>query len=619
MTFYCMAYYGNVFFRFSIKLLKFLFVTVIVMLLILKRSLASNIDAVHNINSKLSDEQLYEGTLYHLDMKEMADLSEKNRSLGLKNYKRVNVGGHFVTKSTDDKSVFDSVTRSNGASAQYINTCLLNSTDNFFYLNTIGTDSNDNIVYSDFSKKLHSSKDIRLFYYTLELYEIGKYNKVTYEYNNNEESLDDRLNDFINNVIMTNDSDIILKNGVSANDYIKSFEQLFISYGLDDPNRPITQDEFKVYMYKLFTDIKNDLGLAGEFDPSVDTPHLVDVLGSNSSDEIELTDVKEKLPEIEDNFEDINDNSEDDVNDNSEDNSRDNIDDNIDENSENDTEKNKDIVKVIEIGAIKSIYEITRKTPNSFYYLDNIKQKGLYATLDYANGKNYINNVNLSVGYEYSMNDSNIFFYGTNFGAESAELKYGDRIKTVYSLSTIDYVKLDTNVLSMDSGIFIEDFFDKNVMDSFKKYKNNYKIGYFIGLNKKMGSDKNFLKISSRLFDTRVKVGEMRSFINGEFDNSLLYRNLYVENVVELNIKYLDNRDFNFIPSIKYIVNANNKKKTTYITLNNDKNNIEIKNKDEFYISLVNKMAILNSSIFVIGLDLSKVNYDLYVRFAKNF
>ena len=156
-------------------------------------------------------------------------------------------------------------------------------------------------------------------------------------------------------------------------------------------------------------------------------------------------------------------------------------------------------------------------------------------------------------------------------------------------------------------------------MNSFKKYKDNYKIGYFVGLNKKIGSDKNFLKISSRLFNTRVKIKDMCSFINSEFDDSLLYRNLYVENAIELNIKYLDNYDFNFIPSIKYIVNANNKKKITHITLNNDKNNIEIKNNDEFYISLVNKMAISNNSMFVVGLDSSKGNYDLYVRFRENF
>lgn len=566
--------------RFSTtNLLKFLFSIIVVILLILNQSLANSIDIIRSINNKLSDEQLYEGTLYHLDMKEMADLSEKNRSLGLKSYERVNINNkHFVTKSTDDNIVFDSATGSNGASAQYENTCLLNSTDNFFYLNTIGTDDNNDIIYSVFSKKLHSSKNIRLFYYTLELYELGKYNKVTLKYNNKKESLDDRLKDFVNNVIMTNNSDIILKNGVSVDDYIKSFEQLFISYGLKDPKVPITQNEFKVYMYKLFTDIKNDLGLAGEFDPYFDTPHLIGVLENGSFSKIELNNIKKKLIE--------------------------------------DIKKYRNII----VGATKSIYKLTSKTPNFFYYLDNMKRNGFYFTLDYVNSNNDIsNNVNLSAGYEYSVNDSNIFFYGMNFGVKSAELKYSDKNKIVYSLSTVNYLKLDTSILSMDLGIFIEDFFNKNEINSFKKYINNYKIGYFVGLNKKIGSDSNFLKISSRLFNTFVKVRKIHSFINGELDNPLLYRNLYVENTVELNIKYLDKHDFKFIPSIKYIVNANNKKKTTHIMLIGDKDNIEIKNNDEFYISLINEITISNNNIFVVGLDLSKRNCDLYLRFAKNF
>ncbi len=78
---------------------------------------------------------------------------------------------------------------------------------------------------------------------------------------------------------------VLLGNGVQEgmkiadheNMFKQNFRKIFRIYGLDDFNRRLTKKEFETYTYKLFVDIKSELGSEGWFNPSRDIPNITGI------------------------------------------------------------------------------------------------------------------------------------------------------------------------------------------------------------------------------------------------------------------------------------------------------------------------------------------------------
>lgn len=562
-----------------IKVLIFWSIVVIIILSNWKLSWANSITVLRNINNEVNEVPLYNSSFGYIRLQQN-DFLQTNYFIAYSN-------GHFTVKTLakNKNFTYDSATGSNGAALQAINTCFINATDNCFYLNSIGPDDKNQIIYSDFSKKLHGSKYIRLFYYTLEMYALSKYANNTLESN---------INDFLYTLKIDNPQ----INIINEENFKRYFKQIFKVYGLNSLDIELTQVELKKYIYKLFTDIKSELGLTGEFDPLLDTPNLIPLL-----EERQLT--TEEIANIKENFKG-------DIKKNPEKSSKKDVEKDLKKNITKNLKKINDINLIINLWHIKYIYEITNKTPNSFYYINNIKHNGYYITLDYNNRNNKTYNgyeINFSTGYESS---KDYFHYGINLGIENMDLKY---YKKLNNLDIISYFKLEPKKIpSLIFGFHVKTIFNNN-MNS-----NNYINGYFAGLYKKLDiSNKSYLKLSSTLFDTSAKLNNLKMFGNTLFNNKMHYNNLYVENAIEFDIEYFTFNGFNlsFVPTLKYDANLNNNK-NTHITFKNSEIIVDIKNENRFYVSLLNNITF-KDNIFTLGADLFKDNYEIYVKFIKTF
>lgn len=565
--------------------LRFLILLVIFLVFNFESAFAGNIRGVRRINNQIQEVYMSQGSLLFMETERATSLLGRQQAEKLPIYLIQHRGNHFKVRSKNRPYMFyDSIGQTNGAASQALNTCLLNATDNYFYLNTIGPDSSGRIHYSEFSRRLHGNKYIRLFYITLEMYEIGKYdfNDGLYIFDNGG-SLDWRLNLFLDDINKARNNDLI-DNQV---EFKQAFKDLFRSYGLDNTSRDLLREEFEEYMYRLFTDIKHELGLEGNFNPDIDTPHLVQVFDDAIMEYEQYHCFEEDDQEFAD-------------------------DDNFDIGFEY-TEY------------VKHVYNLTKKIPNDFSYINNVEKDGGYVTLGYNNGFKYDNSnvINFSIGYEGS--DKGILRYGTNLVVGNTTLK--DYTETSNSdinyLSLIGYMKLKLKMLDISSGFFARNFFEgNNLKRDFKTGTGNYSFGYFVGLHKKMEFfGKNYFRIYSTLFGTDNKLNNTKMFGNESFNSSISYKNLYAENAIELSLEYLtiDGVHLSFIPALKYDSYINNKNRTTYILAKDFDRTISIKNDDKPYVSLQNKITFPCDYIFSLGADFTEDNNIFYVNFSKSF
>ena len=164
--------------------------------------------------------------------------------------------------------------------------------------------------------------------------------------------------------------------------------------------------------------------------------------------------------------------------------------------------------------------------------------------------------------------------------------------------------------------------FDNNLKNVFRTDGgNNYMVGCFIGLYKKLNlHGNNYFRISSTLFGMRAKLNNLMIFDSAAFNDRMHYNNLYVENAIELNMEYPIANGFNLsiVPALKYNMNLNNKDKITHIALKNSERTINIKNEDEFYMSLLGKV-IFGNNTFALGTNLFVDNREIYVKFVRDF
>lgn len=549
-------------------------------------------EVLKDIIDPIKDFYLYQDDLIWIRLRE-SNVREQIRNHGLETFNLIYDKGHrHFTVGTEGKNpvLYDSLNGLNGAAKQSGGSCLLNATDNYFYLSTCGADTKNHIMYSEFSKKLHgNNKYLRLFYYIFEMYEAGWYNVLSENLGNGtvNKSLNVRLNEFLRE----NYTDEFLKTDFSktafydVNKFKQSLIKFFTDHGLDDLNRGLSQEEYRVYMYELFTNIKSAIGMSGDFDPAIDTPHLTAIFENKDLPDEEIEKFQKAFRE----------------------------------------KMIKLRIENVENAYMKRIYNLTKKIPNDFSYINNIEKDGGYVTLGYNNDSKYDNSnvINFSIGYEGS--DKGILRYGTNLVVGNTTLKnYTETSNSdINYLSLIGYMKLKLKMLDISSGFFTRNFFDgNNLKRDFKTGTGNYSFGYFVGLHKKMEFfGKNYFRIYSTLFGTNNKLNNTKMFGDESFNSSISYKNLYAENAIELSLEYLtiDGVHLSFIPALKYDSYINNKNRTTYILAKDFDRTISIKNDDKPYVSLQNKITFPCDYIFSLGADFTEDNNIFYVNFSKSF
>lgn len=568
----------------TLVVLKFLALLVTFLVFNFESVFASNIIGVRRVNNQIQEVYMSQGSLLFMETRRATSLLGKRQVEKLPIYLIQHRGNHFKVRSKNQpRMLYDLIGQINGAASQALNTCLLNATDNYFYLNTIGPDNRGRIHYSEFSRRLHGNKYIRLFYITLEMYEIGKYdfNDGSYIFDNGG-SLDRRLNLFLNNINNARSNDLIRNRAK----FKQAFKDLFRSYGLDNTNRDLPREEFEEYMYRLFTDIKHELGLDGNFNPDIDTPHLVQVF----DDAIMEYEQYRQFEEDDQEFADDN-----------------NFDINFD---------------YINLEYVKHIYGLTKKIPNDFYYINSIEKNGPYVMLNYDSGsKNNKYNINFATGYE---DGDDILYYGTNLNIGNTFIEhYNIDSDNMNYLSLVGYLKFKLNILNISSGFLVRNIFgNDNLKYDFKTKTGNYSFGYFLGLYKEIKLfDESYIRLYSTLFDVNTKLNNTGIFGDKSFNNSLSYKNLYTENAIELSLKYLtlDGVHLMFVPALKYDLNINNRSRTTHISAKNYNHTISIKNDDKPYFSLQNIAIFPRNCILSVGLDLSESDNIFYIRFLRNF
>ena len=540
-----------------IKKINVFFIYMIILMTTFANANSFNIDNLSKMLFKGTEKGIYSDFTYYT-LSKQNNVASQNYISSIHNATDINQkyqirlsDFHYTVIRTSDNFIIDG-NGDNGTIAQKSGTsiCELLATDNSLYLNNF-----DSLYYSSFSKRLQTMKynsDLVLFYTTVETYA----RKTSFF----------KANNFTVNHI-NDDFDEIFKNllieGNIAVDKVDVLTQEFsnminyyakINFGNDKNINNITTEEFKQIMFKIFTQIKQRMNLDGEFNPFIDTPHLLRVF-DYSDEEI--------------------------------------------------AENN----KIIEEKYSRYIKEyLLKKTVNDVYLSFN---KNIYDFHNFIHNSNNGFNYGISYNIEHNTNNANnkvfniINIYekelnknlSTGIGLNFAKYNFND---SSIHFNNMLYFKIKNNILSSDIGLhygkLLNSGSNKNSLVNFKF--NNHIYGYFIRLYKYLNINTRIVKdieLSSSYFNSIYKISDINSknSVSNKMNKfkSINFSDNYVYTIIGLDLSEfsIKNKLINYSFGIKNIVNLNN----NYINKNNKyinhmfiKNNINIKNNNNLSISV---------------------------------